>query len=104
MALEFGVPLVSARGGSLLATGFQIALNGFFNVPSCSGSGASFKLSGSLLVRITVSFWGGGVNSAKQSALPWLSPEELAQVKTVSCIEQALVMWPRVLSQYPLGK
>lgn len=102
MALEFG-HWFQLGVGLRLITGFQIALNGFFNVPSCSGSGASFKLSGSLLVRITVSFW-GGVNSAKQSALPWLSPEELAQVKTVSCIEQALVMWPRVLSQYPLGK
>ena len=49
-------------------------------------------------------FCGVKKNSAKQFALPWLSPEELAQVKTVSCIEQALVIWPRVLSQYPLGK
>lgn len=79
MALEFGVPLVSARGGSLLATGFQIALNGFFNVPSCSGSGASFKLSGSLLVRITVSFWrgGGGCKLCKAVCPPLAKPRRV---------------------------
>lgn len=55
--LGLDMPLVSARSGLLLGTGYQKAWSGS-NVPSCSEPGAGIELPASLLVRITVSFGG----------------------------------------------